>query len=116
MSLYSQKLLDPRWQKKRLGILERDKWSCQICEDKEKTLHVHHIFYDGFNDPWDCLNESLITLCFECHENEQEQYKNSITELKKAMCMAGIFTSDQVDYLVSIIRENFINGVFHAKN
>ena len=39
-SEYSQKLKDPRWQKKRLQILERDEWNCQICHDNESTLVV----------------------------------------------------------------------------
>lgn len=30
---YSQKLRDPRWQKKRLEILERDSFTCQHCHD-----------------------------------------------------------------------------------
>jgi hypothetical protein len=50
---YSQKLKDPRWQKKRLEILERDGWKCMACGDKEKTLHVHHIFYLPGKEPWD---------------------------------------------------------------
>ena len=31
---YSEKLKDPRWQKKRLEILERDNFRCQYCGDK----------------------------------------------------------------------------------
>lgn len=31
---YSQKLLDPRWQRKRLEILQRDDFTCQVCSDK----------------------------------------------------------------------------------
>lgn len=42
---YAQKLLDPRWQKIRLHILERDNWQCQNCLNKNETLHVHHRSY-----------------------------------------------------------------------
>lgn len=42
---YSDKLKDPRWQKKRLEILTRDEWTCQICFDTESTLVVHHQKY-----------------------------------------------------------------------
>ena len=66
LSTYSEKLKDPRWQKKRLLILERDGWSCQSCGDKESTLNVHHLWYEG-NDPWDAPEESLLTLCEPCH-------------------------------------------------
>lgn len=70
---YSEKLQDPRWQKKRLGILERDKWMCRACGDKEKTLHVHHIFYVRDVDPWDVPDGLLITFCKDCHEGICEQ-------------------------------------------
>lgn len=28
---YAKKLMDPRWQKKRLEIFKRDGWKCQNC-------------------------------------------------------------------------------------
>ena len=62
---YQEKLKDPRWQKKRLQILERDDWVCQCCESKEKTLTVHHIIYH--NNPWDAKDDELQTLCEKCH-------------------------------------------------
>lgn len=73
-SAYSLKLKDPRWQKKRLEILERDKWTCQNCDDKDSTLHVHHKKYEK-GDPWDIDNKHLITLCFSCHEIESDEVK-----------------------------------------
>lgn len=42
---YKEKLKDPRWQKKRLEIFDRDGWKCVECGDKDSTLNVHHIFY-----------------------------------------------------------------------
>lgn len=65
---YAEKLKDPRWQKKRLQILERDKWKCRACGETEKTLHVHHIFYMPGVDPWDVPDGLLITFCKDCHE------------------------------------------------
>lgn len=72
---YAEKLKDPRWQKKRLEILSRDEWTCQKCQDKESTLHVHHRYYEKGCDPWDHDGHSLVTLCVNCHEVEQEEYK-----------------------------------------
>ena len=71
-SNYATKLKDPRWQKKRLEILERDGWACQLCGDTESTLMVHHRQYMPGRDPWDCPSEFLITLCEECHTNESD--------------------------------------------
>ncbi len=68
---YSDKLKDPRWQKKRLEILERDEWKCTVCEDDTTTLHVHHLRYKVGKNPWDCDGFDLITLCESCHEDER---------------------------------------------
>ena len=65
---YLEKLKDPRWQKKRLEILERDNWTCKACGETEKTLHVHHIFYFPKKEPWEIENGFLITLCENCHK------------------------------------------------
>jgi hypothetical protein len=64
---YAEKLRDPRWQKKRLEIFSRDDWKCKSCGEKEKTLHVHHIFYSPNKDPWETDNGFLITFCEDCH-------------------------------------------------
>lgn len=67
MSEYFEKLKDPRWQKKRLAVFERDGFQCLCCEDKTSTLHVHHLIYTA-KEPWDEPMENLETLCAECHE------------------------------------------------
>lgn len=69
-SEYLEKLKDPRWQKKRLEIFERDKWTCRDCEAKDKTLHVHHIIYIPGKDPWDIPSGFLVTLCEDCHNTK----------------------------------------------
>jgi len=66
---YSDKLKHPFWQKKRLEILERDNWKCRICQTKDKTLHVHHGYYEKDKNPWDYPNESLSVLCDDCHND-----------------------------------------------
>lgn len=68
---YAEKLLDPRWQRKRLEVLERDNWMCQYCFNSENTLHVHHLRYeDYYKNPWDYPMEYLITACEKCHKEE----------------------------------------------
>lgn len=71
MSDYADKLLDPRWQKKRLKIFERDDWTCQECRETIKTLHIHHDKYTT-KDPWDEPDENLVTVCLSCHEKIEE--------------------------------------------
>jgi predicted nucleic-acid-binding Zn-ribbon protein len=72
---YSDKLKDPRWQKKRLLIMSRDEFKCRMCGDSESTLHVHHLKYS--KDPWDVPNKDLITLCEDCH-GFTELYKDKV--------------------------------------
>lgn len=63
---YAAKLRDPRWQRKRLEILQRDNWTCRHCNAKDKPLQVHHAIYLRI-DPWEYPDHLLQTLCDECH-------------------------------------------------
>ncbi len=77
---YADRLRDPRWQKKRLEILQRDDFTCRKCRAKDKTLHVHHVAYYSGQDPWDYSDDFLLTLCYECHEDEGGgDYEKSLT-------------------------------------
>lgn len=69
---YAEKLKDPRWQKKRLEILNRDEFCCQSCYDSESTLHVHHRTYFRDKEPWEIPSEYLVTLCESCHGAEKD--------------------------------------------
>ena len=62
----------PEWQKKRLRIMERDGFRCRECGDKETTLNVHHSYYTKGAKPWEYPDESLRTLCEECHEKRHD--------------------------------------------
>jgi hypothetical protein len=67
MATYSELLKDPRWQKRRLEVLDRDKFECQLCLDSLRTLHIHHKTYNKNGAPWDVPSSELITYCEECH-------------------------------------------------
>jgi hypothetical protein len=95
MKSYSDKLKDPRWQKKRLEILSRDRFACQYCDDETNTLHVHHKYYNYTKEPWEYNPEFLITLCSDCHESEELQLKQysalMIDTLRKSKFRADDF-------------------------
>jgi hypothetical protein len=93
---YSEKLKDPRWQRKRLEILERDNWCCQRCFDSESTLAVHHFRYIPGTEPWDYPAELLITLCEECHTIEYQMMPEEIASLIEQIKEKGFF-HDQVN-------------------
>ena len=68
---YSQKLRSPKWQKKRLEIMDRDGWRCRDCGAENSTLHVHHCYYVVGVEPWDHPDDILTTLCDSCHIQRQ---------------------------------------------
>jgi hypothetical protein len=84
-SSYSKLLRDSRWQRKRLEVLERDNWECQMCFDSEATLHVHHVYYEVGFKPWDYNADSLVTLCENCHKIETENLKIAQNRFIKAV-------------------------------
>jgi hypothetical protein len=89
---YSEKLKDPRWQRKRLEILQRDSFTCQDCGDSESTLHVHHCLYIWGHDPWDYAPGELRTLCETCH-SERGAVEHDV-KLEFARLLAMLTTSE----------------------
>jgi hypothetical protein len=100
-SAYAQKLLDPRWQKKRLEILQRDEWCCQQCFDNESTLHVHHRRYIYGRDPWDYPDQLLVALCASCHEEEGAMMQEAIPILIE-QCKDRLFAGEIMDLASSV--------------
>ena len=72
MSSYSQLLKDPRWQRRRLEVLQRENFTCQGCGATDRTLHVHHGCYWSNQDPWNYPDQLLHCLCEQCHIEAQE--------------------------------------------
>jgi hypothetical protein len=64
---YSEKLRLPAWQRKRLDIFQRDKFTCQLCQDTKTELQIHHKAYQKDREPWDYEDYYLTTLCKYCH-------------------------------------------------
>lgn len=64
---YSEKLKDPRWQKRRLKVMEYAHWRCQICGVKDRTLHCHHSYYTKGKEPWEYPDGAIICICEKCH-------------------------------------------------
>lgn len=81
MTRYSDKLKSPKWQRKRLEILNRDNFTCQTCQDTETELHVHHKSY--FGEPWEAPDEDLITLCKICHAVQEHLGDSHIIKIIK---------------------------------
>lgn len=93
---YSEKLRDPRWQRKRLEIMKRDNFTCLDCKSTIKTLNVHHHRYRRDAQPWDYSPLELGTYCHECHEAREQELKNLATAV---FCMASKLTAGQIGRL-----------------
>ncbi len=94
MTTYSEKLLDPRWQRKRLEILQRDNFTCRGCDNDQATLHVHHLAYERDREPWDYPNSALITYCRDCHVAEHETRGASGKRFLHTLRMFGLTEHD----------------------
>ena len=69
---YREKLLDPRWQKLRLEIMQRAKFACEACASNSRTLEVHHGAYFRDKEPWEIDSMYLWCLCTDCHKRAQK--------------------------------------------
>jgi hypothetical protein len=92
---YAEKLKDPLWRMKRIGILSRDNNTCQSCGDNEGVMEVHHKYYLPTAEPYEYPDSALITLCSSCHKVEEAGSKGAYVNLNKAIADAG-FTREDV--------------------
>lgn len=107
---YSEKLKDPRWQKKRLEILNRDNFTCIYCGDNKSTLHVHHLMYLGDN-PWETPNECLDTTCKDCHDFFHVEVKK-LSPLEKFFLQGKLYSDPATfSFLKKTIRL-YLNGKY----
>lgn len=94
---YAEKLKHPKWQKRRLEILERDRFECQDCGDTETTLHIHHKIYRKNAEPWDYKDSELVTLCENCHAGESESLKKAPETLINSFKKSPFLTRNWID-------------------
>ncbi len=69
---YYELLKHPKWQRKRLEILQRASFECEDCGSTEATLNVHHSYYEKGLAPWEYPDESLHCVCDDCHKRQQD--------------------------------------------
>ena len=55
---------DPRWQKRRLEIMEKGRLRSGVVL-RTNELDVHHKRYKG--QPWQAKDDDMQTLCTACH-------------------------------------------------
>lgn len=67
------------WMETSKRIKSRDHNTCQMCGCNDKPLSVHHLYYEK-NGSLKVGDDSLITLCDECHES-QKYYREECNEI-----------------------------------
>lgn len=105
---YSEKLKDPRWQKKRLEVLQRDNFTCQLCGDAETELHVHHHSYVKGRQPWEYELTNVVTYCKHCHR-VVEELKDHFGEVPLKIIKR--YLADIETTAVSAISESVKHGI-----
>lgn len=97
---YFEKLRDPRWQKKRLEVMERANFCCEICYGSTSTLNVHHKFYFKGREPWEYDEKQLSVLCEMCHE-ETHGNDNFLKLVASYVDMDGPYSDDEIGSLIA---------------
>ena len=72
-SSYLKRLEDPRWQRLRLKVFERDGFTCRYCGDTEERLAVHHLYYVSGREPWEYPLGAFKTACSTCHRQIKDE-------------------------------------------
>jgi hypothetical protein len=72
---YAEKLKDPRWQKKRLEVLNEAGFTCENCGDGKEELSVHHRYYKKGADPWEYDMDDYVVMCKKCHSRLHDAKK-----------------------------------------
>jgi hypothetical protein len=111
---YSDKLKDPRWQKKRLEIMEHDHFSCTSCGATDRTLNVHHGYYRKGTDPWDYDDRTLWTMCEDCHEfahDAMNQGYQALVWMASIMTTDGEKSGDTVAEVMRLLKEDLQRGI-----
>ena len=78
MNWYQSLLYGSEWLERRREIIHRDNFTCQKCGVKmpnDLFLQVHHKGYVPLTKPWDYPENTLETLCVQCHQRIHEEDK-----------------------------------------
>lgn len=80
---YAEDLKHPRWQERRLRVLEAAGFRCQRCDSNERQLHAHHKVYLRGHRLWDYPDGQLECLCDQCHDAAHAHKERLEVELAK---------------------------------
>lgn len=86
-SEYDKLLNKAQWKRKRQVIFKRDNYTCTVCGSQESLCAHHTYYYKRRVNPWEYPDESLVTMCEDCHnkwhENNNNVFIDNITSSKR---------------------------------
>ena len=97
---YWEKLKDPRWQKLRLETMQKANFTCEVCNDKDNPLNVHHREYFKDHNPWEYHYFQLSVLCESCHEKHHDDF-NLLKFVSSHALLAGDGNRTDISYLMA---------------
>ena len=112
---YQDQLKSPKWQKKRLDILNLRGFKCEKCNCEENQLHVHHRFYLKNRKAWEYDNDVFQVLCHICHEKEHKKEDSKIEQIidKKWITFINYF---ELVYINDPSSFEYMCGLLYALN
>lgn len=106
---YAELLKDPRWQRIRLEVFQRDNFTCQVCQSTSNTLHAHHVYYlDETEGPWDYPHQAILTVCEDCHQDEHSRLPTVKARLIEEAANAGFSSARKLQTCADLL--NLIAG------
>ena len=118
MASYYELLKHPNWQRRRLEIFERAGFECEQCGDNNKTLHVHHCYYERGKRPWEYPDQHLKCLCEDCHKSAEDRKLAASKILIETGCedevcgyTLGALASDDKNILISVDSHEMAQGM-----
>lgn len=111
---YKEQIKSPKWQKRRLEIMQKDNFTCQLCGDTESMLNVHHLCYHKDSKIWEYEDWELITLCENCHKDEHSSMDDIMNEIEsiksRGVTMREIVSAlESIDILLYFGNDDCIN-------
>lgn len=114
MTTYYEKLKSPLWQKKRLEILNNKGFVCEICENKDSQLHVHHKIYKKGLNPWSYPDHNYAVLCDKCHKDSHDVI-DLFNEFSGCLDVNGFFYQKNIlAFMYAFTQMDDLGGVEHG--
>lgn len=104
----------PKWQAKRLKVMEVAGFKCTHCGDKDSTLNVHHISYFKGRDPWEYDDDELVCLCEGCHESMHDM-EDRLKEALHAYKVIHYQCNYSIEWLIGYLTAASNDGPFRIQ-